>query len=128
MGERWYCSRCNAYHREDGPIEGRWYWVKIGELWSTAMHTKKAAGGWTNMDTWEDWDNEVDECKLIPLPNEIDEQEDEYQEAVDRLGRLIYSAQYTNALEIIDKIGSLVGWDKLAAYAARKQQQSRANG
>jgi hypothetical protein len=55
------------------PISGRWYWVRLeGETdeadWFPA---KREPDGWTNEDTWEDFDNEVAEWKLIPLPGDL---------------------------------------------------------
>ena len=68
--------------------ENRWYWVRLrtfdayayaytyvdplgqgpcGE-WFPAVYSRQAAGGWTNCDTWEDFDCEVAEWRLIPLP------------------------------------------------------------
>lgn len=67
-------------------IEGRWYWVRLRNThpdplddlyqdpcdgWDVAKHDTKAAGGWTNDDTWEDFDNQVSCWRLIPLPEPI---------------------------------------------------------
>jgi hypothetical protein len=49
-------------------IEDRWYWVHDTEDWFPAIYSPGAAGGWTNGDTWEDFDREVIEWRLIPLP------------------------------------------------------------
>ena len=59
------------------PIPGRWYWVRgrDWEGWSVAVRTPvdgwNAAGDWGNLDTWEDFDREIVEWKLIPLPEEL---------------------------------------------------------
>jgi hypothetical protein len=63
-------------------IENRWYWVRFRASdtyvdpfgdgpcgdWFPAMYSPRAAGGWTNGDCWEDFDREVIEWRLIPLP------------------------------------------------------------
>lgn len=46
-----------------------WYWVKIKGEWSPAVRDKNAAGGWTNLDTWEDFHGEVTEFVRILPPN-----------------------------------------------------------
>jgi hypothetical protein len=55
---------------QDELIPGRWYWVKQvdGDDWFPALHDPTRCGGWTNEDTWEDWDSEVNQWRLIPLP------------------------------------------------------------
>ena len=51
------------------PIEGRYYWVRRkGSEWFIVLRSEKAGGGWTNLDTWEDWDNEIIQWELIDLP------------------------------------------------------------
>ncbi len=51
--------------------ERTWYWVRVrdsdGEKswWFPAMAELSAAGGWTNNDTWEDFDSDV--IEWIPL-------------------------------------------------------------
>lgn len=52
-------------------IEGRWYWVCCKGEWFPAVYHKTAAGGWTNLDSWEDYDGDVQGFILIPLPEEI---------------------------------------------------------
>jgi hypothetical protein len=60
-----------------GPWPGRWHWVrgKDWKDWSLAVRTPvdgwNASGGWGNLDTWEDFDREITEWKLIPLPEEL---------------------------------------------------------
>lgn len=50
-------------------IEGRWYWVTSGdETWWLAKRDEVSAGGWTNEDTWEDWDGKVTGWVLVALP------------------------------------------------------------
>ncbi len=59
------------------PIPGRWYWIKGKDWsdWNIAVRTPvdgwDASNHWGNLDTWEDWDDEVTEWKLIPLPKEL---------------------------------------------------------
>jgi len=55
----------SATHEE--PMDGLWYWVrgKDGD-WFPAMRDKRAAGGWTNLDTWEDFAGEITEWRPIP--------------------------------------------------------------
>jgi hypothetical protein len=51
------------------PMQDRWHWVRNdGGDWFPAVCEVGAAGGWTNQDTWEDWDGNVTEWKLISLP------------------------------------------------------------
>lgn len=53
----------------DKPICGRWYWVRCGETaWFPAKADLMSATGWTNEDTWEDFQGDVSEWQLIPLP------------------------------------------------------------
>ena len=56
-------------------IVGRWYWVTRGakgdDIWFPAIHSDSAVGGWSNEDCWEDWNGEVINWVLIPLPDEI---------------------------------------------------------
>ncbi|NBS69214.1 hypothetical protein EBT31_09930 [bacterium] len=57
-----------------GLIPGRWYWVKEADSdWYPALHHPMCANGWTNCDTWEDWDGDVTEWHLIPLPANVPE-------------------------------------------------------
>ena len=55
-------------------IPERWYWVKETDSdWYPAMHHPKCAGGWTDCNTWEDFDSDVVQWQLIPLPeNELE--------------------------------------------------------
>lgn len=39
--------------------EGRWYWVSDGVTHWPAARASYARNGWTNMDTWEDYDGTV---------------------------------------------------------------------
>jgi hypothetical protein len=56
----------------DTLIEDRWYWVRVaGGDWFPAAHHSSAVGGWSNEDTWEDWDEEIVEWCLIAMPGEI---------------------------------------------------------
>lgn len=48
----------------------KWYWVKINGEWSPAVKDPMAVGGWTNLDTWEDFQGEVTESIEIPYPKE----------------------------------------------------------
>ncbi len=50
------------------PISGRWYWIKESDDgdWFPALYDKTV--GWTNGDTWEDWDKKVVQWHLIALP------------------------------------------------------------
>jgi hypothetical protein len=42
------------------PPDKTWCWVSDdGKDWSPAMRMSKCAGGWTNVDTWEDFDQSV---------------------------------------------------------------------
>lgn len=52
-------------------VEGEWYWVREnGGKWFIAERNSGAAGGWTNGDTWEDFDGEVVEWIRIDRPGE----------------------------------------------------------
>jgi hypothetical protein len=54
-------------------IPGRWYWVsKANGSWHPALHNPMSAGGWTNEDTWEDFDGAIIQWRLIPLPSDHD--------------------------------------------------------
>lgn len=55
---------------EPRPREGLWHWVYDGEKWAgPALRSKKAAGGWTNLDTWEDFYGEIVGWEEItPMP------------------------------------------------------------
>jgi hypothetical protein len=50
------------------PIPDRWYWIRESADgdWFPAFYHKTV--GWTNGDTWEDWDKQVVQWHLIPLP------------------------------------------------------------
>lgn len=49
-------------------IENVWYWVTDGvDIWP-AMRNPSAAGGWTNNDTWEDFDHCVIDYEVITKP------------------------------------------------------------
>lgn len=56
-------------------VEGRWYWVEVekdGEPhFFAARHDPKCANGWTNDDTWEDFDGQVIGWEHMPTPAEI---------------------------------------------------------
>lgn len=56
---------------EAADLEGRWYWVTDGASVWPAMRDSQAAGGWTNQDTWEDFDGRVTACRLIEEPPAI---------------------------------------------------------
>jgi hypothetical protein len=55
-------------------IPGRWYWVRENRreeserVWFPACFDPRSAGGWTNLDCWEDFDRSVTEWHLIPSP------------------------------------------------------------
>jgi hypothetical protein len=55
----------------DPLIEHRWYWVRNSSdnEWFPACRMSQMCGGWCNQDTWEDWNREVTEWRLIPLPD-----------------------------------------------------------
>jgi hypothetical protein len=56
----------------DKLIEGEWYWVRrYGGKWFPAMHLPRAAGGWTNEDTWEDFNKEIVDFIHILRPAEV---------------------------------------------------------
>lgn len=51
--------------RKTPPPDGMWCWVSNGSSVWIAMRDSERYGGWTNQDTWEDFDDDV---KLyIPL-------------------------------------------------------------
>ena len=53
-------------------IKGRWYWVRaVDGPWWPALWADEYGVGWSNQDCWEDWNNEVVEWRLIPLPEEL---------------------------------------------------------
>ena len=53
------------------PEEWKWCWVTDGGKPFPAMYYKKAAGLWTNGDTWEDFNKEVTHWMPIPEPLEV---------------------------------------------------------
>ena len=53
---------------QDQPIVGRWHWVTDGSSWWPAKRVQGACGGWSNCDTWEDFEGCVKRWKLITLP------------------------------------------------------------
>ena len=68
-GGFWSCElgivNYNRYMMDDRVIN-RWYWVRVsGGFWLPAMYHPSASGGWTNGDTWEDFDGEVDAWREI---------------------------------------------------------------
>jgi hypothetical protein len=55
--------------RQDKLIVDEYYWVRSGGGdWFVANHTPQAAGGWTNFDTWEDFNHEITEWVYIRKP------------------------------------------------------------
>lgn len=53
----------------EAPIEGHWYWVTDGRHAWPAFSRKASAGGWTNGDTWEDFQKEVVAWQHIQEPS-----------------------------------------------------------
>lgn len=51
------------------PPAGTWCWVTNGKDAWPALHRPNAAGGWTNEDTWEDFDLEVIAWRPIKQPS-----------------------------------------------------------
>ena len=45
-----------------------YYWVTDGESSWLAVRREQAAGGWSNDDTWEDWESEVIAWSQIEAP------------------------------------------------------------
>jgi hypothetical protein len=60
-----------AIHNQDQTKKSDWYWVKVGDEWFPALKDDRAANGWTNNDTWEDFYDEVTENNRIPYPDEV---------------------------------------------------------
>jgi hypothetical protein len=50
------------------PESGKWCWVDAGGNQFPAFYDTKAAGGWTNGDTWEDFDKSVTHWAQLPEP------------------------------------------------------------
>ena len=53
------------------PDDGTWCWVDWDGGFGgpfPAMRDSGAAGGWTNNDTWEDFDREVSRWSPLPAP------------------------------------------------------------
>lgn len=50
-------------------IEDEWYWVTNGKDVWVAVSCEGAAGGWSNYDTWEDFNLAVVAWKHIPTPS-----------------------------------------------------------
>lgn len=53
------------------PPAGTWCWA-YSKFVFIACHDKSSANGWTNFDTWEDFNNEVTHYQIIsqPIPPE----------------------------------------------------------
>lgn len=52
-------------------IENVWYWITFDRKdWFPAMRYEHASGGWSNMDTWEDFDNKVIAWQKITNPED----------------------------------------------------------
>ena len=47
----------------------QWYWVTDGSAVWPAVYDPRYAGGWTNRDTWEDFDGSVLSWKAIDNPS-----------------------------------------------------------
>lgn len=61
-------------------ISIQWFWVKINGEWSHPAYKDKAcAGGWTNGDTWEDFDNQVEDWIVIKAPDKYEKGGDSVQ-------------------------------------------------
>jgi len=57
------------FRKEKDLIEGDWYWVRSSSgVWFPAIRDEKAAGGWSNHDTWEDFDSEIIQWIRIKQP------------------------------------------------------------
>ena len=48
--------------------EGVWYWIRSPYGISPAVYRKDASGGWSNDDTWEDYDRVITHWAELPLP------------------------------------------------------------
>ncbi len=51
------------------PPDGTWCWVTAGGSVWAAVRDRHAAGGWTNEDTWEDWEGRVIAWKPLEMPD-----------------------------------------------------------
>jgi hypothetical protein len=47
------------WETEKLPSDGTWCWITCGERAFIAMRDTQSAGGWTNEDTWEDFNHQV---------------------------------------------------------------------
>ena len=57
------------------PPDEEWCWVSTGTDVFLACRDRLAVGGWTNLDTWEDWDGDVkywSDPLAAPSPPEVD--------------------------------------------------------
>ncbi len=61
MSERWHPVT------ESLPPDGTWCWT-WGHGLIIAKRDKGSAGGWTNEDTWEDFDDHITHWQAIPTP------------------------------------------------------------
>lgn len=71
----------------------QWYWVTTGDdaEWWPAVYDKGAAGGWTNLDTWQDWDKGVTAFVKI-MPPSPKQPVASIGERIDKLGALLTEA------------------------------------
>ena len=54
---------------KEQPVDGFWYWTRYDKgAWFPALRASDASGGWTNGDTWEDFQKRVVDWILIPYP------------------------------------------------------------
>jgi hypothetical protein len=54
---------------QEKPDDGTWCWVTDGKSTWPAKRSQASGGGWTNGDTWEDWDHAVVAWIPLVLPN-----------------------------------------------------------
>jgi len=53
------------------PSNGTWCWVTDGKNIWIAKRSSESAGGWSNDDTWEDFDNEIVAWIVLTEPEAI---------------------------------------------------------
>lgn len=114
---------------ENEPIDGRWYWVhlpmdemgrQLGETeesqWFPAVADSKAAGGWTNQDTWENFRGAVDDWSgpIERVRHRSWEGHEQELLAQDGTGSLLLDPARSRSEQqvVVDRLVATMGWKR----------------
>ena len=89
------------WRNDEHPPNGVWCWVTDGEGVWIAQRDRHAANGWTNSDTWEDWDGAITHWIPLEQPN---------PKGV-RMGKHEYSQAVRDVVRAIHELGLVDGLD-----------------